>query len=141
MNAVDTNVLIYVHDDREPEKKALARELIDRLEEGLLIWQVACEYLAAARKLAPQGYTPHDARQDVDDLRHLWTTTLPSWRVFDRSTGLTERYSLSSWDALLVAACLEANVVTLYTEDFSGYATIDGLTIVNPFAQAAQSSD
>ena len=37
MNAVDTNVLIYVHDDREPAKKAAARELIDRLEEGVLV--------------------------------------------------------------------------------------------------------
>jgi predicted nucleic acid-binding protein len=46
---------------------------------------------------------------------------------------------LSSWDALLVAACLEARVDTLYSEDFSGYAEIDGLKIVNPFAQAAQS--
>lgn len=136
MNAVDTNVLVYVHDDREPEKKALARALIDRLAEGVLVWQVACEYIAAARKLAPQGYTPQDARQDVDDLRHMWTTTLPSWAVFDRSAGLTRRYSLSSWDSLLVAACLEAGVDTLYTEDFSGYAEIDSLKIVNPFRVA-----
>jgi predicted nucleic acid-binding protein len=53
MNAVATNVLIYVHDDREPEKKVLARELIDRLEdeEGVLEWQVACEYVAAGAKV------------------------------------------------------------------------------------------
>src|SRR3989304_6541523 len=133
MNAIDTNVLIYVHDDREPEKKAAARELIDRLEEGVLVWQIACEYIAAARKLAPQGYTPQDARQDVDDLRHLWKTALPNWKVFDRSAGLMQRYSLSSWDSLLVAACLETGVDTLYSENFSGYGEIDGLKIVNPF--------
>jgi predicted nucleic acid-binding protein len=33
---------------------------------------------------------------------------------------------------MIVAACLEANVQTLYTEDF-GYSSIDGLEIVNPF--------
>ena len=33
---------------------------------------------------------------------------------------------------MIVAACLEANVETLYTEDF-GYSNIDGLMIVNPF--------
>ena len=137
MNAIDTNILVYVHDDREPEKKALARDLIDQLEAGVLIWQVACEYIAAARKLAPQGYTAQDARQDVDDLRSMWMTILPNWRVFDGSAGLTQRYSLSSWDSLLVAACLEAGVETLYTEDFGGYAEIDGLKIVNPFAAAS----
>jgi predicted nucleic acid-binding protein len=136
MNAVDTNVLIYVHDDREPEKKAIARELVDALEDGLLLWQVACEYLAAARKLKPQGYTLDDARNDVNDLRHLWTTVLPHWRAFDRSAHLTSRYSLSVWDSLLIAACLEAGVETLFSENFSGYSEIDGVKIVNPFAMA-----
>jgi len=136
MNAVDTNVLIYVHDDREPDKKAAAKELIDSLEDGLLLWQVACEYIAASRKLLPQGYTPDDARKDVDDLRHVWTTSLPKWPVFERSGSLMGRYSLSFWDALLVAACLEAGVETLYSENFSGYNEIDGLKIVNPFRAA-----
>src|SRR3972149_3096759 len=82
MNAVDTNVLIYVHDDRERDKKTAARELIDKLEDGLLLWQVACEYVAASRKLLPEGYAPDDARKDVDDLQHVWTTSLPKWPVF-----------------------------------------------------------
>lgn len=33
---------------------------------------------------------------------------------------------------MIVAACLEADVQMLYSEDF-GYAEIDGLKIVNPF--------
>jgi predicted nucleic acid-binding protein len=39
--------------------------------------------------------------------------------------------SLFHWDSMVIAACLEANVETLYTEDF-GYSDIDGLKIVNP---------
>jgi predicted nucleic acid-binding protein len=58
MNAVDTNVLIYVHDDREPDKKATAKELIDALEDGLLLWQVACEYVAASREVVPKRSIP-----------------------------------------------------------------------------------
>ncbi|MDM9381314.1 hypothetical protein QUB80_11425 [Chlorogloeopsis sp. ULAP01] len=45
---------------------------------------------------------------------------------------MLNRFSLSYWDAMIVAACLEANVQTLYTEDF-GYSKIDELGIVNPF--------
>lgn len=33
---------------------------------------------------------------------------------------------------MIVAACLEADLQTLYTEDF-GYSSIDGLELVNPF--------
>ena len=42
------------------------------------------------------------------------------------------RFSLSHWDAMIVAACLEAKVERLFTEDF-GYLNIDGLEIINPF--------
>lgn len=42
------------------------------------------------------------------------------------------RFSLSHWDSMIIAACLEANVQTLYTEDL-GYSSIDELGIVNPF--------
>jgi predicted nucleic acid-binding protein len=141
MNAVDTNVLIYIHDNREPVKQAISEDLVGQLERGVLLWQVACEYLAAARKLVPQGYTPEAARKYVEDLRHIWTTAIPTWDVFDRSADIASRYSLSVWDCLLITACLEAGADTLYSEDFNGYAEIDGLKIVNPFAQAANSSE
>ncbi len=56
----------------------------------------------------------------------------PTWAVINRAEDLMSRFSLSHWDSMVVAACLEANVETLYTEDF-GYSDIDGLKIVNPF--------
>lgn len=44
MNAVDTNVLIYVHDPRDPTKQETASFLLDSLTDLALLWQVACEY-------------------------------------------------------------------------------------------------
>jgi len=43
MNAVDTNVLIYAHDPRDPVKQNRAAELIASLTDGVLLWQVSCE--------------------------------------------------------------------------------------------------
>ncbi len=34
---------------------------------------------------------------------------------------------------MIIAACLEANVTRLYTEDFDAYAQVNGLKIMNPF--------
>ncbi|MGB3405741.1 MAG: hypothetical protein WBA77_23880 [Microcoleaceae cyanobacterium] len=51
--------------------------------------------------------------------------------MIDYAERLTSRFNLSHWDSLIVAACLEANVKILYTEDF-GYSNIDGLQIINP---------
>jgi len=74
MNAVDTNVLIYAHDSRDPRKQALAVSLIQSQADGALLWQVACEYLSASRKLESQGYSLLQAWQDIRDLRFVWTT-------------------------------------------------------------------
>lgn len=48
-------------------------------------------------------------------------------------------YSLSFWDAMIIAACLDAGVPRLYSEDFDAYAQVDGLQIVNPFKTVATS--
>ena len=65
MNAVDTNVLIYVHDPRDFTKQVTASNLLQSLTDGVLLWRVACEYLAASRKLVPFGYNLTQAYQDV----------------------------------------------------------------------------
>ncbi len=133
MNAVDTNILIYAHDSREIAKQTIAADLIESLTDGALLWQVACEYLSASRKLESIGYGRENAWQDIRDLQSTWTTIAPSWGNLEKAEDLLARYSLSFWDALIIAACLEANVTRLYSEDFSAYPRIDGLEIVNPF--------
>jgi predicted nucleic acid-binding protein len=64
----------------------------------------------------------------------VWTLALPTVNIFDTSFRLRSRHSLSHWDSLLVAACLEAGITRLYSEDFQHGADYDGLSIVNPFA-------
>jgi predicted nucleic acid-binding protein len=133
MNAVDTNVLIYARDPRDLTKQAKASTLLQSLTDGVLVWQVSIEYMAASRKLIPFGYDRSQAYQDLIDMRRSWLTILPVWIVQDIAEDLLTRYSLSFWDALLIAACLEGGVTRLYSEDFDGYSHIESLTLVNPF--------
>ncbi len=78
MIAVDTNILFYAHDSRDKRKQAIAVDLIASIRDGALLWQVACEYLWASRKLEPQGYFYTDAVADVRGLRRAWRTVLPA---------------------------------------------------------------
>jgi predicted nucleic acid-binding protein len=133
MNAVDTNILIYAHDGRDPLKQATALSIVNSLLDGILLWQVACEFLWASRKLKPFGYDQNQARSELQKLRQVWATALPSWSVMDRTETLIPKYALSFWDANIVGACLEAGVRKLYTEDMGGQRNIEGLEIVNPF--------
>jgi len=133
MNAVDTNVLVYAHDPRDPRKQAIAVSLIESLPDVVLLWQVACESISASRKLEPFGYRIAQAWLDIQELRLVWETALPSWDVADHAQRLLERHGLSFWDAMIVAACLESGVTRLYSEDSFGSPNIGGLEIVNPF--------
>ena len=49
---------------------------------------------------------------------------------------LSRRYCLSHWDSMLLAACLEAGVTTLYSEDLSHETRYDSVLVVNPFKAA-----
>ena len=65
MNAVDTNILIYVHDRRNVRKQVIAESLVRTLPQGVLLWQVACEYISAFDQISQgirRGHTqrsPH----------------------------------------------------------------------------------
>jgi predicted nucleic acid-binding protein len=133
MNALDTNILVYAHDSRDPRKQAIAGSLVEDLDDGALLWQVACEFLSASRKLEPFGYGLAQAWQDIQDLYIVWKTILPSWNTLARAQLLCRRCSISHWDALLLSACREAGIARLYSEDLDTHDGLDGLEIVNPF--------
>lgn len=133
MNAVDTNVLLYVHDPRDPTKQLLATNLVKSMATPVLLWQVACEYIAASRKLQQVGVSPREIWDNLRILQAHWTMVLPEWKHLDQAETLLHQHSLSFWDALLIAVAADKGVAILYSEDFSGMGPIGGMRIVNPF--------
>ena len=136
MNAVDTNILIYAHDPREQERRATAFSLMASLEDGVLLWQVACEFLNASRKLEEHGFPREQAWGEIERLSQIWHVLLPSWETIETARSLLDRYSLSYWDAMILGACVTGGVKRIYTEDFTGYPKVDGVEVINPFASS-----
>ena len=54
--------------------------------------------------------------------------------VVERAWSLQERYALSWWDALIVAAAQFGACRILLTEDIQHGQTIDALRVIDPFA-------
>jgi predicted nucleic acid-binding protein len=134
MNVLDTNIWLYSHDTRDPQKQACTQQLIATVRPLALPWQVGCEFVAASRKLAPAGFTEAHAWSALAVMRTLADVVLlPVPDLWSETQALQGRYSLSFWDALLVAACLHDGVKVLYTEDLGAPRTIDSLSLVNPF--------
>ena len=51
MTVLDTNVLIYACDKADLERQRVALDIVSRAADGVLLWQVACEFVAASRNL------------------------------------------------------------------------------------------
>jgi predicted nucleic acid-binding protein len=139
MNAVDTNVFVYALDADEPVKQAKALDLFQRLTMAggstVLPWQVAAELLSNLRKRESAGrITATEVESRFRKFFVMFPLAIPSTQVFSTYFGLYSRFSLSHWDSMLLAACKEAGVTTLYSEDMDAGTDYDGLRIVNPFA-------
>ena len=138
MNAVDTNVLLYSLDASEPTKQPIAQELRrslrDSSDKTILPWQVLCEATAQLRYWTDKKrIAADDAMNYIHGFRAIFPIKTPRPKVFDHALELFERYSLSHWDSLLLAACVDAGVSQLFSEDMHHGADIDGVTIINPF--------
>ena len=139
MNAVDTNVLVYSIDHVAPAKQAQALALLDRLTqppvETVLLWQVAGEYLSCLRRWQSSGrVSAAEVEQYLDRALAMFPLVLPKRSVLGLSLKLHSRYSLSHWDSLLLAACIDAGIETLYSEDLGAGTTYDTVTVINPLA-------
>ncbi|HEY2414351.1 MAG TPA: PIN domain-containing protein [Pirellulaceae bacterium] len=139
MNAVDTNVLLYSVDRNEPTKQLKAQQLLQQIhsaaEPTILLWQVLGELTQQLRRWRDQGrLTPTEFAQHLLAFRHLLPLVLPTPEAFDAAVDLSDRFSLSHWDSMLLGACRAAGVTRLYTEDMGSPRTIDGVELANPFA-------
>jgi predicted nucleic acid-binding protein len=134
MNAIDTNIWIYRHDSRDPQKQRIADQLILSVRPQVLLWQIGCEFIAASRKLAVLGFTEDHAWAALADMQSIAVSVaLSDVRLWSDAHVLQTLHSLSFWDALLIAACTLSGVRTLYTENMGAPRTLDGLSLVNPF--------
>lgn len=98
-------------------------------------WQVSVEFLACLRRWESlQRITREQTTAYLEQFEDTYEVVMPTQGVLSLSLGLSSRYSLSHWDSLLVAACIETGVTTLFTEDLDSGAIYDSVSIVNPFA-------
>ena len=132
---VDTNVFIYARDPADPAKQARAREWLTSLWQenlGRTSVQVLSEfYVNVTRKLA-RPVRPADAWREVESLL-AWSPQPIDKALLVRARELEERWRLSWWDAMIVAAAQLQDCALLLTEDLQDRAVFAGVTVRNPF--------
>ena len=126
---IDTNILLYLLS--ADADKADRAELIVR-KGGLISVQVLNEMTNVARRKLAMPW------REINEVLALIRSVCPveslTIETHDRGRRVAERYRLSVYDAMIVAAALLAGCETLHSEDMQDGLLIDNqLRIRNPF--------
>lgn len=126
---LDSNILIYAFAQNDP-RSSRAEELL--AAGGVINVQVLNEFAnVCRRKLGWQWLEIESALAVIDDL--LEPARPFTQPVHRRALALARDNQLSFYDALIVAAAMDAGCRRLLTEDLNDGQRLGDLTIINPF--------
>ena len=129
---IDSNVLLYLLS--KDTKKADAAEAVLRAG-GLISVQVLNEIANVA--LRKTGMSWAETNQFLASIRSLCAVESLTVETHDRGRDVAERYGLSVYDSMIVAAALLAGCTVLYSEDMQHGLVVDKqLRVANPFKGA-----
>jgi predicted nucleic acid-binding protein len=130
---VDTNVLIYAQDSADLKKQRRAqawRRELWKTGAGRISFQVLQEFYVNVAQKWPNARS--QAREEVRDLL-AWRPVRVDADLLEHAWLIQDRFKLSFWDSLIVAAAKSASCGYLLTEDLQDGQEFDGLRALNPF--------
>jgi predicted nucleic acid-binding protein len=133
---VDTNVLVYAMDPRDPVKQRRAADLLDELvalDRVAVSAQSLSEFFSVATTRLPEKLTRAEARDRVDDFASAFLVLgVTDLVVLEACRGSAD-HGLSIWDAL-IWSCAKLNQVRfVLTEDAPHGHALESVTYLNPF--------
>ena len=130
--ALDTNILIYLHDINDSSQRKITAELIAG-SSPVIFSQVVSEYLNVCNKrLKMSKEASLESLMGWLPFCELFSARL---NIFGDALRLIKRYDFQMFDAVVVASALEADCAILYSEDMQHNLLVDKkLTIINPYS-------
>lgn len=133
---LDTNIFIYSFDASSPTKQATARKLIQdhlRNRTGVISFQVVQEFFNVACKRFPAFVASPDAELYFTGVLRPLLTIHSSAGLYSEALRIQQRYKISWYDSIILAAASEANCSVICTEDLQDGAKLNGILVKNPF--------
>ena len=129
MSFLDSNILVYATLGTG-EKAVIARDVL-RTPHTISV-QVLNEFTSVARRKFKRSW------DQIDVAMQLFRTLFPHPRpltlpLHEHARRLAERYGFAFYDALIVAAAIDARCDTLLSEDMQHGMQVERLIIRNPF--------
>lgn len=137
---VDANVLVYARDANEVVKQPRAADWVARLwreQSGRTSMQVLSEYyVTITRKIKPVVSTDV-AWNDVKSYL-AWRPQPIDEALLQCAREIEQRYRLSWWDSMVIAAAQLQDCALMLTEDLQDGAVFGAVTVRSPFTLAVE---
>lgn len=133
---IDTNVFVYQLERLDVRKADIADDLIEHgidTQTACISFQVIQECLNTALRKAEIPLTEDEMGRYMTDVLAPLYRVQPDVRLYQKALEIRARYRFSFYDALIIAAAVEAGCKTLYSEDLTHAQQVEGVTVVNPF--------
>lgn len=131
---VDTHILVYRFDTTEPAKQARSEDWLRWLwgqGTGRLSVQVLQELYATLTCKLPHALDTAEAQSVIRSL-FVWNPVIVEPGTIEGAWANQERFTLSWWDALIVAAAQRAGCTYLLTEGLDHNQDMDGVRVIDP---------
>ena len=130
---IDTNILVYQMDKRNPEKKntcrSIVRDLVSR-NDAVISTQVLQEfYVVCTTRLKLK---PVFVKGLIHGFENMEVVTIGP-DLIKEAIDTSVQSDISFWDSLIVVAAEAARCKYLYTEDLNDGQIIRNVRIQNPF--------
>lgn len=130
---IDTNIVVYANDKRDPEKQKKALEVVTRLmesQQGAISTQVMQEYAYTAIKKLKQN---HQVVLRQLKLLENFEVILQSPEMIRRALEIKTTYGIGFWDACIISNAEGARCSAIYSEDLNAGQYYSGIKVENPF--------
>jgi predicted nucleic acid-binding protein len=135
---IDTNLFIYQLEPLDARKTATADRIIRRgIETGnaCISFQVVQECLNTVLRKAEIPLDTDQTRAYLEAVLAPLFQVSASIPLYQRALDIQVRYRYGFYDAVIIAAALEAGCTRLYSEDLQHGQRVERLTIENPFLE------
>jgi len=135
---IDSNLLSYVFDRSEPEKRGICKELVADCWKGKRKYVVSVQNLSEFYVVVT-GKISHPIPEKVAKRFIELIIVFQGWVIINfnaravlSAIDISTQYDIHYWDALIAATMRENNIFCIYTED-GDFKSIPWLTVINPF--------
>ena len=128
---IDTNVLVYVYSEDEPEKQSVAFDIFEQVR-CMTSTQALNEFCSVClRKLTmPVNEVSQAVREIVENCELCYV----DMGTIQKALSLKDKYGYTYYDCLILASSILNNCKTVYSEDMQHNQLIEEkLKIINPF--------